>query len=530
MRVFTSHLAPVFTDELFHVLAGQAMAQGRGTALIDGHYDRGWLYTAAVAGLYRMDGMNGMGSVALARLPALLAGAVCPALLFLLVDRTAGRAAAIIAAALLTLDALSVEYSQFARFYTAQQLCVLGMVLVGHDALHRPLRQAVPRGLGALVLAILAIHFQVTSVVVVAAFAGFVMGEVLLRPSVRAWLWQKQRRWWVVTALILMLVVGLASVVALWPMLQTSDGWAEANRSNLRFYFDALLASWPVLWPLTGFLTLAALWCWPRVTILCVLLFATTFVVQSLGSMKTARYLLHVLPFLFALWAMGSVVALRALAAALRIMAERIHAERGTQDVATAPFTMAGFVISGLFISGLAISAMAILLPNPALATTLAATLRSVGPVLHNPAILLAEPDDPPWSTGSDALRATVPHDALLVSADVMRTARHLRAPQLSFRSDGDPPGSFFPVDQRTGLPRVGRPDSLELLIRCTRHGAILVPQSKWRTFAVSDAAAQTVERLTMRLPAPPGFRLYRWSHAPARMPGCATVTQALGK
>ena len=413
----------------------------------------------AVAGLYWL---GHYGSIALARLPAMLAGAACPAILFLLLDRTVGRIPALFAGLLLTLDSSSIVSSQFARFYTMQAACVLGMVFFGHDLGHRSIRGAALRGAAAVLCAALAMNLQITSVVAVLTFIAFLFGELLFRPAVRTRLALGKRRWWVVGGLILCLVVGLKIGMVLWPTLRATDGWAQENRSNWRFYFNEMQVRWPVLWPATILFVAAAFIRWRRETLLFVVLFTTTFAVQSLGGMKAIRYILHVTPFLFALWAMGGIVVAENLLKHCLIALTIIRAGRIGRCAA---------VVLALVCS------VACLLANPGLTHTLVRTARSVNLEARDPAIIVQEPEDAPWNGSALALQAIAGRTAVLATADAMRTALYVTVPQISLRSDGDPTRAIFSRDRRTGLPRVGRKNELETLVRCTPEGKIAYPK-----------------------------------------------------
>src|SRR6478672_2878579 len=130
-RLFGLHHTP-YVDELNHVMAAHSLLAHGTLELTPGGepYARARLFTYLTAALFRVFGE----SLAVARIPAVIAGAALVAVLFVWVRSVAGRAAAWIAAVLFCFQPQSIYLSQLARFYTIQTLCFFGGAILIYRA------------------------------------------------------------------------------------------------------------------------------------------------------------------------------------------------------------------------------------------------------------------------------------------------------------------------------------------------------------------------------------------------------------
>ena len=101
-------------DELYTLLAARGWLIDGVPRIADGVYDRAQLYTILVAQFLRVFGE----SLAVARLPSLIAGSLLVVAVFVWTRSVAGNLAAWIAALFVCLSPLTIQMSQYARFYT----------------------------------------------------------------------------------------------------------------------------------------------------------------------------------------------------------------------------------------------------------------------------------------------------------------------------------------------------------------------------------------------------------------------------
>src|SRR6476469_4270054 len=176
-RLIGLHHTP-YVDELNHVMAAHSLLERGTMELVPGGepYTRARLFTWLVAALFRVFGE----SLAVARIPAVVAGAALVAALFVWVRGVAGRGAAWIAAMLFCFQPQSLYLSQHARFYTIQTLlCFIAATIVYRVVSDRSLsRERVAMlSIVALLLVLLALHFQVITIVGVASVLAWAIAD-----------------------------------------------------------------------------------------------------------------------------------------------------------------------------------------------------------------------------------------------------------------------------------------------------------------------------------------------------------------
>jgi 4-amino-4-deoxy-L-arabinose transferase-like glycosyltransferase len=304
VRLVGLHHTP-YVDELNHVMAAHSLLE-RGTLEVapgGEPYTRARLFTWLVAGLFKLFGE----SLAIARIPAVLAGAALATAIFLWVRSVAGRGAAWTAALLFCFQPESIYLSQLARFYTIQTLCFfVGATLIYRIVTDRSLTRAraMQLGAGALLLFLVALHLQIITIVGIAAVLAWALAD-----RARASLRRSQ---------LLVAIVALIAAVALGAiairhgafarqlaMFTYVDQWAAANRHNVRYYHDLFLDQYATLWTLFPLLALLAIYRSGRATLLCLATFAVAFVAHSLAAWKAERYLFSVMPMFFAVAGIG---------------------------------------------------------------------------------------------------------------------------------------------------------------------------------------------------------------------------------
>lgn len=489
-------------DELYHLLASQGWLAAGEPRIAHGLYERGWVFTQLVALTLSFLGQ----SLEVARLPSVIFGTALVALVFLWLRTTTGAVAAWLAGLLLALAPVAVEMSQIARFYALHALVFwLGVMAVwrlveGGD------RTSVRVGLGlfAGVTLLLAKHLHELTVVGVLGIGLWL--ALVLGPT--AWRWTQaggRSRYALALgalglgALALLLLAQSGLVQKMWQELRYAPAWAASLQNQAHFYHIYLLGQFPLFWPATAFLAIAALAFRPRAAGLCATIFAVTFLVASLAGLKAPRYIYFTLPFLFALWGIG---------------AQSIAARLKTALVAQAD--AAAGLSHGLAPRGLARNAL--------LAGAILFTLIASG----GPAQLLFHVGK--GKAPEDAGRLTAEWPGLepalrpwLDDAEVVLTSNELAALWWLGRADylvhasrlsELTPGALEGNDPRTGLPVIATPLTVREVIACHRSGLVILDERERGPAGVPDPVRAELTASTTPVPAGLGqLALYRWRH-----------------
>jgi hypothetical protein len=469
-------------DELWTMLAAQGWLREGVPRIAHGVYSRTELYTIFVAWCLERFGDN----LVVARLPSLLAGSLLAVAVFLWTNAVAGRTAAWISGLLVALSSLSVEMSQYARFYTLQALTfwlgaigvyalVTGQVAGGYR------RLAIAAGT-ALSL-VCALYLQILSAMGIAGLLVWLAVTVLI--PLLAGRCRSAGQFWGALA-FLALAAGLAVVA----FFHTDHGHALLLRylhtpltvieheGQFWFYHLLLAERYQTFWPIFPFLALIAVAARPRPSLFAICVFGAVFVLLSFGGQKSWRYLYFALPFLFVVWAI-------ALASIWQMLCDLILActDRVIESVRPA---LRPLLRWGLLAGGFAF----LLLANGSTARTI---LRPAGIHLEEgfsanwPA---AVPKLEPWVRDADVVLTS--HEVYMLyylgRADVVVSKERL---------GGDAPAAEFARDPRTGLPVVSRPESLELILACYPSGVLTTDTLKgWRAPTVIDSdSSDLIER-----------------------------------
>lgn len=305
----------IHPDEWYHVLAGREWANGEGLRFIRGVYSRVWAYSINVGIADILTGLNGFVA---ARLPALIFGTGCVGMLALMGRKTASAGVGLLAALLLAIDGMSIEWSQIARFYTLQTLCIMGVAAIAVSWFGNEGPHAQSRGWGRLlrfilpaaVLSVFALHVQVTSLL---SLSGIVLYCLLQTRYFRAEFLQtpSRSRTGLFAFTALAIVLFFAALTVLWPHLRETQAWSAHDSANFLYYDDYLRAMYGVFWPLTFFIAVIGWFEYPKAVVLTLCLTFPILFIQSLGGMKAPRYILQVIPFIVLLWSVGLAAAFR---------------------------------------------------------------------------------------------------------------------------------------------------------------------------------------------------------------------------
>ncbi|MDQ2768661.1 MAG: glycosyltransferase family 39 protein, partial [Gemmatimonadota bacterium] len=468
-RLFGLHHTP-YVDELNHVMAAHSWLDRGSLELVPGGepYTRARIFTYFIAALFRMFGE----SLAVARIPAVLAGAALVTTLFVWVRSVAGRGAAWTAAMLFCFQPQSLYLSQLARFYTIQTLCFFGGAILLYRALTdsdlaRP--RALQLGIAAFLLFLLALHFQIITIVGVAGVIAWALID-----RARAWLTRAQ--------LVLALGVAvLVTAVALFAIQRGAfahqlalfsyvDEWAAANRHNVRYYHDIFLDQYATIWTLFPLLAILAIYRNGRAALFCLVPFAVVFVVHSLAAWKAERYLFSAMPMFFAVAGIGIAEGTSrvrpAFDGALEWLAGTTLSPRARYRGMVALFAfVAAFAALG---NGAASYAIKMLRTSDA-----------------DWQLALLYRGQPDWDAARAILAPQVDSSAVVISSSELKSLYYLHRVDVLLSVDylGDPrhQGPEFTMFRKLARPVISTTASLDQLRACFPTGLIVAEHGQWR-------------------------------------------------
>lgn len=515
---------PAHFDELYHLLAAQGWLATGEPVIAEGEYRRGLWFTVLVAWLFELSGRSELW---VARLPSLLAAALCTVLLFRWLHATAGRGAAWAASLLFATSPFTLELARFARFYAIQELLFLAGAVALEGAVMGRWRPALRLAAGAagLLCLVLALLVQPATLIGIAGLALW-LGLAVVLPWLGG-LAPPQRR----LVILAGLAAGLAglAVLLLSPLgaillelYRWTPPWAAAMRDQPWFYHLWLVLYYPSLWPLVPVLALVAWRTAPRPALLATCVFGLSVVLQSFGGLKDTRYLAYAWPFLFAL--MG--IALAGLWPRLRgFLVRRLARLPLPWPAAPCSRTRRTVVRAGL-----AVILSFALLGNAALVRSLA----MLADVRVPP-----QPAWPGWERLGPALGPALEEAEIVLVTNELAALHHLgRYDVLVSHSrlmEVSEEATPFARDFRTGRPVIAEAADLGRLMACFASGLVVSEEAFWRRpAALDEAMADLLVRRAEPLALPEGlhFRAWRWQHdaaaAAEASPGCTALRREL--
>ncbi|MFH1279167.1 MAG: hypothetical protein ABIK65_12405 [Candidatus Eisenbacteria bacterium] len=500
-----------FVDELNHVLAARSFVEDGEMRLPGGGgYGRAKLFTHAVAALFRIFGE----SLAVARIPALLAGVALVTALFLWLRRNAGVLAAWIGALLFCFYPESIYLSQISRFYTLQALFLwIGATQIYRIAEDPENRETWLRaGAISVVSLLLAVHFQLLSLIgagCVAVWAGAALAPWIgakARTSPRpAFLFAALLA---AAALVLFLAWRSGRVAGLWDFYRNrADLWAAGSGDSRRFYHWILLGLYPTIWPLFPFLAIFALLRRPRPASFAVTVFVLVFLIQSGASWKAERYLFYAMPYFFGAVgiALSDLISLTA-----GRWAEGIRSLAGRRSLPMPAGRIATVLVAG----ALLIAA----LWNDA--TPIAWKMLTEEDARWNlPQIYRGEPD---WVAAEPTVRPYLDEGAALVASSALKALWAWgRIDYILSRDRLNDVGRKGPRKEMENWWKIARPvlsevPSLERITAEHPLGIVVIEQGSWRkSWGVPPAVADWLDANLRPLPFAPEWRLhgFYWDH-----------------
>jgi 4-amino-4-deoxy-L-arabinose transferase-like glycosyltransferase len=501
-------------DEFYTSLAASGWLADGVPRIADGIYDRAQLYTMLVANFFRVFG----DSLIVARLPSVIAGSLLVVVVFAWTRAVAGVLPAWIAALFLCLSPLSIQLSQYARFYTLQAL-MFWLGAVGIYALvenrHR-WRTSLPIAAGAGLCLALAFHLQPLTTIGFIGISAW-LGLFIALP----WLWAQRshprRLWLIVAAGALVLVAGalvfIESGIAehLWQRYREAPLHALPRSNQVWFYQLELIERYPVLWPIFPFLALAAIAARPRPAVFSCCIFVVAFAALSLAATKHFNYIFFSLQFLFVLWG----ISLATVVAALWRWTMAVTDQAVIRVAPGLPLrpTSWALITAGLLF---------LLISNGAPARTI---LKPFG------IALTADETAIDWRPAAAALRPWLEQAEVVLTPNDMHALYYLGDYDLAvnpsrlseIRGGGD-----FSLDPRTGRPVIGTAASLRLIMSCYTNGVLIADDTTFPLPWLGSEPITELIRLQMTpidLPTLRGLFAFHWDRSgEAPPPECASL------
>jgi hypothetical protein len=499
---------PPHVDEFFHALAAQSLLDDGDLATLDGsEYTRGKLFTYLVAGSFALFGE----SFVVGRLVPLACGVLLVLAVFLVVRRCAGSVAAVAAAIPLALDPVSVQMSQFTRFYTLHALLFWIGAWSGYRMLDTSAtaRQRVMYGALLVVTLLLARHLQATTLIGIMGVGAWMAAVLVHRGITTLRGVPDVMRRAPATATAMTMIVGAAAglaVALVTPPLRDLLGgftyvprWAMDTAGDARYYMRQIAADWPMLWLGSPVLAVGALRRAPRAASFALTVFAAVLVLHSLAAWKTDRYIFYGMPFFFAVCGMGTAwLAAYFMEAVVRLL----QSLPGTGWMRwQASVAWAALALAGVFA----------LVQMPGVREA-GRWLRERQPMNADGTPGLGRPD---WAAARDSLVPYVERGAdVLVSTDVKAVFYLDRVDGYLHRPEPLDPAPGDTISPYTGRPRIFSPERLREQLAANELTLIVVEASHWRSdFAVPDELADEIERVARPLKLPADWRLRAYVH-----------------
>ena len=501
-RLIGLHHTP-YVDELNHVMAAHSLLERGTMELAPGGepYTRARLFTWIVAALFRVFGE----SLAVARIPAVLAGAALVTALFVWVRGVAGRGAAWIAAMLFGFQPQSLYLSQLARFYTIQTLCFfVAATIVYRIATDRalPRTRVMQLSIAALLLVLLALHLQVITIVGIASVVAWGVADraytSLSRPQL-------------LRAIVAVIVVVAVAAFAIHrgafarqlAVFSYVDQWAASNRSNVRYYHDIFLDQYATIWTLFPLLAILAISRSGRAALFCLVPFIVAFVAHSLAAWKAERYLFSVMPMFFAVTGMGIAEGARLLRPGIDRALDWLAGQSLTPRARSAALALIAAFVAGFAAIGNGATSYAIKM------------LRESDADWQLALLYRGQPD---WDAAHPVLGAETDSAAVVISSSELKSMYYLHRSDVLLSVDllGDPrqPGPEYSTFRKLARPVVSTEASLKELRACFPTGLLLAEHGQWRTpWGIQPAVADYIEATMTPVALPASARIiaYRW-------------------
>ncbi|MCL6285280.1 hypothetical protein M3P21_17260 [Ruegeria sp. 2012CJ41-6] len=486
-------------DELYHLLAARSWIDTGTFAIADGEYTRTPIYTMLTAHVLDLTGSR---EISAARLPNVFFGALLILLAVLWTYRNAGKTAAIVISLLLLFWPSGMYVSQYVRFYALHGLLFFAGAIATY-ALFLPDKRFWHRITMATLSAVFfwtALQFQLTTLIGVFCLVAWVIAFIVL-PVI----WRQPSR------LVIIGVLAAAGVsVLLWALSLgiLQKYWAHYTFSpwavDTTFYNRVLRDTYPLFWPITPFLAIAALRNTPRPAGFCLVISIVGLIAHTFSGNHNLRYIYYFSPFMFALWAMGVQAVYPAVRTATRSALRDILGPKASQ-----------LLVNGILVFAFVFS----IISNMAVTKSMSYALGKTRP-----------PFKPNFDVTEARNRLADARDegAVIVSHNDLFAIEFLDGLDITFSQNWLPGMQEFDIDPRTGKPLIHKLSSLEKVIGCNKRG-VFVFLSRWiprggypdflKTFSTSD--------ITFRIEHTGQIYLFHWETPPTEMPGAGECSEA---
>lgn len=496
-------------DEFYHILAARSwLEDGTLQIIADGReYGRAVLFTYLVAGVIALFG----DSLEVARLPAVVLGALWVTAVFAWTWWVAGRMAAWIAGAWLALDAGAIVLSQFVRFYTLHGLLFfLGAAAVYALVVRRPERRiAFPLVAGALVAFAFADYFQITTRIGVMALGAWLL--IFAVPSIarRA---RGARTLSLIGVGVVVFAAGIASFLIFreqaalnWARFTAAATWASGYADD-PFYYYSWFGRYATFWALLPVAMVVGLILRPAAASFCIVMFAAPFVLHSFAAFKSERYLFYAIPYFFILWAVVLSHAVPWLhRAVLDLVARGLVAVRAGE---AAWVRIAHSALTGLL---LFVMLGFLAFNNPGFMMS----FRTMVPKETGRPYAQAD-----WGRAAPLLRELAQESDVVLTTAYTKTLYYVGRFDFALGRDvveDSRPGGEFGPERVTARPSISTTESLEAIVRCYGSGLVLVDWGHLNNeYIVSPEVSRYLEQHADRIQVPGEHRLtvYRWRTA----------------
>ena len=484
-------------DEMFHVLSAQSWASAGTLSIADGIYDRAALFTKSVGVLFTLFG----DSLVVARLPALIFGIFWVLLLFVWIDKHAGRLAAWIAAGLFCLAPHAIELSLYSRMYTLQGFTfLLGSMIAFSIATHD---YSVVKKLLLLscVIACFGLAIHLHNVTFVGLIALIIALAVDFSVQHRQIFTNKKSLFWIILLLLFLITIAFTLLYQYWesfnPYWQKFVTPAFANRdSDVRFYHKLMTASYPVLWLLLPVTAIIAIYSKPRIGLFCVALFIIIFLTHSIAGPKAERYIYYGMPFLFAIWGIALATVVPYLN---RLLTDVSHSLR-TNYLPIGKAAHFDFIFKSLFTFVVVIFII----------SGSGAFLRTIN-ILQGESYYFGTKLSN-WEKAAPQLQPLIDSAPVVVTTNFPKTLYYFGRFDIVFSPvvvADIVHGKEGALDPRTGRPAISTTKSLQQLFNEYPHGLVVGERSEWRNrFRMTDEGADFLERHARQVELPAASRI----------------------
>ncbi len=493
---------PLIYDELYQYLPATSWQVNQTFAVLDGIYDRAARFTQLIA--LSFDIVGEQSAFAARLIPTVIPGALLVSLVVTWAYHVSGAVTASTALVFLLFWPNGIEVSQYIRFYSVQGVLFVAGSLLVYIALTG--RGPLIWQLVALAIAA-ALFFAALDLQMLTALGIGAVGLWVLIVFAPGWLRTFPRLWWLVgAALIVMagvLLSGVFSEEIRW--LWTTYNWEPWPAQNdTTFYHRDFRDNYPTFWPLFPVAAILALRANFIAASFCLILFATTFVLQSFGGLKNIRYLYPTMPFFFVLWGM----ALQAVLPVLWHFLKKAVTE-GLLFALPPQFRK-------LFASAILLVAVGFLVfANPAF-------LRSTKLMLGKDENILLGKVRWQWADAGPLIEPWLAQNALIVTDEEMRAVEWLgdfdlgfnkpRFSELLYTFGPDTPP--FARDRRTGRPLIGEFRDFKHVVLCNPVGVYITNEPGIRGSSVIRLLQETLdENMKVTLQTGRGVSLMGWRH-----------------